>query len=83
MQQTAKKVPKMEQRVNEWVTKAVIDGKMGVNRVADQYGVPRSTLKDGVSARHGARSGPQPYLSYEEEDVCLAPSPLNKSFCSI
>ena len=48
--------------------KAVIDGKMGVNRAADQYGVPRSTLKDRVSAKHRARSGPQPYLSYEEEE---------------
>ena len=47
--------------------KAVIDGKMGVNWAADQYGIPRSTLKDRVSARHGARSGPQPYLSYDEE----------------
>ena len=43
--------------------KAVIDGKMGVNQVADQYGVPRSTLKDRVSAKHGVRSGSQPYLS--------------------
>ena len=31
--------------------KAVIDGRMGVNRAADQYGIPRSTLKDRVSAR--------------------------------
>lgn len=36
--------------------------------MADQYGVPRSTLKDRVSARHETRSGPQPYLSYEEEE---------------
>ena len=57
MQQTAKKVPKMEQRVNEWVIKVVIDGKMGVNRVADQYGVPRSTLKDRVSASTGQGLG--------------------------
>ena len=48
--------------------KAVIDGMMSVNRAADQYEVPRSTLKDRVSAKHGARSGPQPYLSYEEEE---------------
>ena len=49
--------------------KAVIDGKMGINRVADQYGIPRrSTLKNRVSAKHGAKSGLQPYLSYEEEE---------------
>ena len=50
------------------VIKAVIDGKMGVNRAADQYGLPRSTLKDRVSCRHGTKSGPQLYLSYEEEE---------------
>ena len=48
--------------------KGVIDRKMGVNWAADQYGVPRSTLKDKVSAKYGARSGPQPYLSYKEEE---------------
>ena len=42
--------------------KAVVDGEMGVNWAADQYGVPRSTLKDRVSAKYGARSGPQPYF---------------------
>ena len=52
--------------------KAVIDGKMGVNRAADQYGIPRSTLKDRVSAKHSAKSGPQPYLSYEEEEELVA-----------
>ena len=40
---------------------------MGVNQAADQYAVPRSTLKDRVSGRHGNKSGPEPYLSYEEE----------------
>ena len=48
-------------------TKAVTDGKLGVNWAADQYAVPRSTLKDRLSGRHGTKSGPQPYLSYEEE----------------
>ena len=52
--------------------KAVIDSKMGVNWAADQYGIPRSTLKDRVSAKHGAKSGPQPYLSYEEEQELVA-----------
>ena len=56
--------------------KAVIDGKMGVNRAADQYGDPRSTLKDRVSARHGARSGPRPYLSYKEEELLIWSSVL-------
>ena len=46
--------------------KAVAEGKLGVNRAADQYAVPRSTLKeslDRVSGRHGNKSGPEPYLS--------------------
>ena len=41
--------------------------KLGVNRAADQYAVPRSTLKDRLSGRHGNKSGPEPYLSFEEE----------------
>ena len=41
---------------------------MGVNQAADQYRIPRSTLKDRVSAKHRTRVGPQPYLSYEEEE---------------
>jgi len=52
--------------------KAVADGKLGVNRAADQYGVPRTTLKDKLSGRHGSKSGPQPYLSYEEEDELVS-----------
>ena len=41
---------------------------MGINRAADQYGVPRTTLKDILSGRvvQGANPGPTPYLSIEE-----------------
>ena len=35
--------------------KAVKEGQLGVNRVALEYGVPKTTL------------GPTPYLTYEEE----------------
>ena len=52
--------------------KAVADGKLGVNRAADQYGVPRTTLKDRLSGRHGSKSGLQPYLSYEEEEELVS-----------
>ena len=50
--------------------KCVIDGKMGVNRAADQYGVPRTTLKDRLSGRvvPGTNPGPVPYLTLQEED---------------
>ena len=50
--------------------KAVADGLFGVNKAADEFGVPRSTLKDRLSGKvvHGARSGPTPYLSGVEED---------------
>lgn len=43
---------------------AVTSGKMGVNRAADQYCVPRTTLKDRLSGRvaEGANPGPTPYL---------------------
>ena len=63
-----KKYRKWSEESMSGAIKAIIDGKMGVNRDADQYGVPRSTLKDRVSCRHGTKSGPQPYLSYEEEE---------------
>ena len=48
---------------------SVTSGKMGINRAADQYGVPRTTLKDRLSGRvvQGANPGPTPYLSVEEE----------------
>ena len=58
-----KKYRKWSEESMSGAVKAVIDGKMGVNRAADQYGIPRSTLKDRVSAKHGAKSGLQPYLS--------------------
>ena len=53
--------------------KCVMDGKTGViciNRAADQYGVPRTTLKDRLSRKvtPGANPGPVPYLTSEEDD---------------
>ena len=50
--------------------KAVADGLLGINKAADEFGIPRSTLKDRLSGKvvHGARSGPSPYLSSVEED---------------
>ena len=49
--------------------KAVDKGEP-VRRAAELYNVPRSTLFDRVTGKvvHGARSGPQPYLSIEEEE---------------
>ena len=53
--------------------KSYLDGKMGMNRAADQYGVPRTTLKDRLSGRvtSGTNPGPVPYLTPEEEDELL------------
>ena len=50
--------------------KAVADDLFGVNKAADEFGVPRSTLKDRLSGKvvHGAKSRPTPYLSGVEED---------------
>ena len=45
----------------------VTQGKMGVNRAADQYGIPRTTLKDRLAGRTvGEKPGPTPYLSHSE-----------------
>ena len=48
---------------------AVKSGRMGVNRAALEFGVPRTTLKDRIAGRvvHGTRSGPKPYLTPQEE----------------
>ena len=50
--------------------KAVADGLFGVNKAADEFGVPRLTIKDRLSGKvvHGTRSGPTPYLSGVEKD---------------
>ena len=49
--------------------KAVKGGLMGVNQAARNFKVPRTTLRDRLSGRveHGAKSGPEPYLTKEEE----------------
>ena len=59
----------------EWMAgaiKHVMDGEMGINRAAYQYGVHvlRTTLKDTLSVRVtlGSNPRPVPYLTCEEED---------------
>ena len=54
----------------EEAMKAVQKVDIGINQAAREYGVPRTTLKDQVSGRvkhGGTKSGPQPYLSVDEE----------------
>ena len=65
-----KKYKKWSEESMTGAMKAVADGLFGVNKAADEFGVPRSTLKDRLSGKvaHGARSGPTPYLSGVEED---------------
>ena len=48
---------------------AVEKGKLGVNRAALEFNVPRITLKDRIVGRvaHGCNMGPKPYLTHEEE----------------
>ena len=47
---------------------AVRAGELKINRVADVFEVPRTTLKDRLSGRvnHGTNPGPVPYLTKEE-----------------
>ena len=49
---------------------AVKYGQMGVNQAAEQFGVPKTTLKDRLPGRveHGSKSGPAPYLNKHEEE---------------
>ena len=47
-----------------WAMEAVINGELGINRSAIQYGVPKTTLKDCISGRvqHGTKPGQVAYL---------------------
>ena len=49
---------------------AAVDNGTSIRKAAEMYGIPRSTLHDHVSGRikYGARSGPSPYLTTEEEE---------------
>jgi transposase len=49
---------------------AIEKRETSVRKAAELYGVPRSTLHDKVSGKtaEDARSGPQSYLSLEEEE---------------
>ena len=59
---------------------AVKAGRLGVNRAAEEYNVPKTTLQNRLSGRvkHGTKSGPGSYLTSSEEtelakfliDVC-------------
>ena len=48
---------------------AVISKEMGVNKTAEQFDMPRTTLKDRISGRvkHGAKPGPPGFLTPEED----------------
>ena len=48
---------------------AASSGTASVNKAADMYGVPRSTLKDRLSGHvvHGVKPGPRSYLRESEE----------------
>ena len=58
----------MEQAVS-----ACVNEGMTVRQAACHFGVPKSTLGDRISGRVvlGARSGPKPYLTTEEEDELM------------
>ena len=47
-----------------------VEQGMSVRKAAELFNVPKSTLHDRITGRVdvGARSGPQPYLSFEEEE---------------
>lgn len=50
--------------------KAVELGEISVRQAAEMYSVPRSTLHDRLTGKvqYGARPGPNPYLTREEEE---------------
>ena len=64
---------------------AVEKGMVSVHKAAELYNVPHSTLHDKASGKtvEDARSGPQPYLSPEEEEELTSFLLLPKSFIPI
>ena len=50
---------------------AVLNKDLSANKATKLYGVPPSTLKDGLSGRvvHGVNPGPKQYLTKQEEKV--------------
>ena len=53
---------------------AVRSGSMGVNQAARVHSIPNTILKDRLAGRvkHGKRSGPEPYLTPQEEEELAA-----------
>ena len=53
---------------------AVVEERQTVRRAAEAFNVPKSTLQDRISGRvvFGSRSGPQSYLTDEEEKELVA-----------
>ena len=49
--------------------RAVIDDGVAIRKASEMFNIPKSTLGDRISGRvlPGTKSGPSPYLSYEEE----------------
>lgn len=54
---SSKKYRKWDDKSMSGAIKSIMEGKMGINRVASQYGIPRTTLKD----RLRGSPGPQPF----------------------
>ena len=68
---------KLRQWDNESIVcamEAVRSGRMGVNQAARVHSIPTTTLKDRLAGRvkHGKRSGPEPYLTPQEEEELAA-----------
>ena len=70
------KQPAAVKRRNLWDPESVVKamnnailGKMGVNKAAEQYDIPATTLKDRISWRmkYGVKPGPQGLLTLEED----------------
>ena len=57
----------MERRVNDEGSRC---SSKGINRIALEFNVPRTALKDRITDQvvYGCNMGPKPYLTYEEEN---------------
>ena len=59
---------------SESMEKAVKEVELGIRQACEIFSVPKSSLHDRVSGKVDckARSGPTPYLSFEEEEELVS-----------
>ena len=78
-----------EKKLKQWSNESMIKamdavrcGQMGVNQAAEQFCVPKTTLKDRLSRRveHGSKNGPAPCRMNRFQKVLRTPEKLSHQY---